>query len=136
MPAPEIEDGRVEDDDSMLDAYSRAVTAVAASVLPSVAAVSVRSTRGSGGGSASVISAEGHLLTSAHVIEAAGRVSVSFADGTEVAADVVGTDPLSDLAVLRVQGETPPPLPWGDASGLRVGQSSSRWAIRWDSRAA
>lgn len=112
----------MNDDDSVLDAYSRAVTAVAASVLPSVAAVSVRTPRGSGGGSASVISADGHLLTSAHVVEGAGRVSVAFADGSELPASVVGSDSLSDLAVLRAEGETPTPVPWGDASSLQVGQ--------------
>ncbi len=110
------------DDDSVLDAYSRAVTAVATSVLPSVAAVTVRSDRGSGGGSASVISRDGHLLTSAHVVEGAARVSIAFADGTELPATVAGSDPLSDLAVLRADGATPPPVPWGDATALKVGQ--------------
>ncbi|QIG39009.1 PDZ domain-containing protein [Microbacterium sp. 4R-513] len=112
----------MDDDGSVLDAYSRAVTGVAASVLPSVAAVSVRTPRGSGGGSASVISTTGHLLTSAHVVESADRVSVAFADGTDLSAVVVGSDPLSDLAVLRADGTTPPPVPWGDASALKVGQ--------------
>ena len=114
-------DGGV-DDDSVLDAYSRVVTAVAASVLPSVAAVSVHSARGAGGGSASVISTERHLLTSAHVVEGAGRVTLAFSNGTDLSARVVGSDPLSDLAVLHAEGETPPPLPWGDASTLVVGQ--------------
>jgi S1-C subfamily serine protease len=117
-----VDDPSIPDDDIALDAYSRAVTSVAASVLPSVAAVSVRSSRGSGGGSASVISADGHLLTSAHVVEGADRVTVAFADGTELSAEVVGADPLSDLAVLRAEGPTPRALPWGDASTLRVGQ--------------
>jgi len=105
-----------------MDAYSAAVIRVAESVLPSVAAVSVRTSRGAGAGSASVISADGHLLTSAHVVAGAERVEVAFADGTELPADVVGRDPLSDLAVLRADGSTPPPVPWGDASALRVGQ--------------
>ncbi len=90
-----------------LDAYSAAVIRVAESVLPSVAAVSVRTSRGAGAGSASVISADGHLLTSAHVVAGAERVEVAFGDGTELDADVVGRDPLSDLAVLRADGSTP-----------------------------
>jgi S1-C subfamily serine protease len=105
-----------------LDAYSAAVIRVAESVLPSVAAVSVRTARGAGAGSASVISAEGHLLTSAHVVAGADRAEVAFGDGPELDARVVGRDPLSDLAVLRADGETPPPVPWGDAAALRVGQ--------------
>lgn len=105
-----------------LDAYSAAVIRVAESVLPSVAAVSVRTARGAGAGSASVISPEGHLLTSAHVVAGADRAEVAFGDGTELDARVVGRDPLSDLAVLRADGETPPPVPWGDAAALRVGQ--------------
>ncbi|WP_133541431.1 trypsin-like peptidase domain-containing protein [Microbacterium sp. BK668] len=112
----------MDDDGSVLDAYSRAVTGVAASVLPSVAAVTVRTPRGSGGGSAAVISPGGHLLTSAHVVASAGSVSLAFADGTELAAAVAGSDPLSDLAVLRADGPTPRPVPWGDASNLQVGQ--------------
>ena len=110
------------DDDAAMDAYSAAVIRVAESVLPSVAAVSVRTSRGAGAGSASVISTDGHLLTSAHVVAGADRVEVAFGDGTELSARVVGRDPLSDLAVLRAEGTTPPPVPWGDASTLRVGQ--------------
>jgi S1-C subfamily serine protease len=105
-----------------LDAYSAVVTRVAATVLPSVASVQVRTGRGRGSGSASVLTADGFLLTSAHVIEHAQQVEASFADGTEVAADVVGSDPLSDLAVLRARGEVPPPVELGDAADLKVGQ--------------
>ena len=109
-------------EDEPLDAYSAAVIRVAESVLPSVAAVSVRTSRGAGAGSASVISGDGHLLTSAHVVAGAEHVEVAFGDGTELSARVVGRDPLSDLAVLRADGSTPAPVPWGDASTLRVGQ--------------
>jgi S1-C subfamily serine protease len=110
------------DQEPAMDAYSAAVIRVAESVLPSVASVEVRSSRGAGAGSASVISTEGHLLTSAHVVAGAERVEVAFGDGTELSARVVGRDPLSDLAVLRADGSTPAPVPWGDASTLRVGQ--------------
>lgn len=110
------------DDDAALDAYSAVVTRVAEAVLPSVAAVSVRTRTGAGAGSASVITADGHLLTSAHVVIGASAVELSFGDGTSMAADVAGTDALSDLAVLRARAGTPPPLRLGDASWLKVGQ--------------
>jgi S1-C subfamily serine protease len=110
------------DDDAALDAYSAVVTRVAEAVLPSVAAVSVRTRMGAGAGSASVITADGHLLTSAHVVIGASAVELSFGDGTSMAADVAGTDALSDLAVLRARAGTPPPLRLGDASRLKVGQ--------------
>lgn len=105
-----------------LDAYSAAVVHVTQSVLPSVAAVAVRTTRGDGAGSASVISADRHLLTSAHVVDGAHQVHLSFSDGTSTSAHVVGADPLSDLAVLRADGSTPPPVHFGDAAKLQVGQ--------------
>ncbi|MFB7884846.1 S1C family serine protease [Microbacterium sp. NPDC056057] len=110
------------DDHEALDAYSSTVMRVAQIVLPSVAAVSVRTRQGAGAGSASVITSEGHLLTSAHVVEGAIGVEVAFPDGAVAAASVIGADPLSDLAVLRADVDTPPPLTMGDASKLGVGQ--------------
>lgn len=110
------------DEQDALDAYSSAVVRVAATLLPSVAAVSVRSARGLGAGSASVISDGSHLLTSAHVVAGAEDAEVAFSDGSVLAARIVGSDPLSDLAVLEAHGATPPPIPFGDASKLRVGQ--------------
>ncbi|MGR0319182.1 S1C family serine protease [Agromyces sp. ZXT2-3] len=108
--------------DDPLDAYSRVVTRVADDLLPSMASLSVRSRRGLGTGSASVVSAEGILLTSAHVVAGAERAEAAFADGTAVDADVIGRDPLSDLAVLGSRGDVPAPVPLGDARTLRVGQ--------------
>lgn len=110
------------DDDGLLDAYSKTVMAVATRVLPSVASVTVRSTQGAGAGSASVITDDGFLLTSAHVVAGAGVADVGFADGTDSRVDVVGRDTLSDLAVLHARGATPPPVRFGDAAQLRVGQ--------------
>jgi S1-C subfamily serine protease len=110
------------DDAEALDAYSRAVVAVADAVLPSVASLTVRLARGAGAGSASVVTADGFLLTSAHVVAGADTADAAFADGTRVRADVVGRDPLSDLAVLHARGDVPPPVPLGDAARLRVGQ--------------
>jgi len=109
-------------DEEALDAYSAVVVRVAERVLPSVASLRVRVPGGMGAGSASVITADGFLLTSAHVVDGAEQVEALFADGTEIRADVVGRDPLSDLAVLRTRGAVPPPIPLGDASQLKVGQ--------------
>lgn len=109
-------------DQEAFDAYSAAVIHVAETVLPSVASLQVRGPRGQGSGSASVLTADGFLLTSAHVVEGADRAIASFADGSEATADVIGRDALSDLAVLRARGDVPPPLVLGDASQLRVGQ--------------
>jgi S1-C subfamily serine protease len=109
-------------DHEALDAYSSVVMRVAQTVLPSVAAVGVRTRQGAGAGSASVITDEGHLLTSAHVVDGALAVELAFHDGTSAAASVVGADPLSDLAVLRAEAPTPPPVRMGDAALLGVGQ--------------
>lgn len=109
-------------DAKALDAYSRTVMRVTQAVLPSVAAVNVRIRQARGAGSASVITADRHLLTSAHVVDGAVEVSLTFSDGTSAPAHVVGADPLSDLAVLRADGPTPPPVTLGDAADLQVGQ--------------
>ena len=110
-----------------LDAYSRAVISVAAELTPSVAALyrSERNSSGrveSGTGSAVVFTDDGFLLTNAHVVGNAGSGTVSFADGTSSPFRVIGTDPLSDLAVVRADGPTPPPARLGDAATLQVGQ--------------
>jgi S1-C subfamily serine protease len=105
-----------------LDAYSAAVVRVAQQVLPSVASLRVQTARGGGSGSASVLTADGFLLTSAHVVEGAETADAAFTDGTEVRADVVGRDALSDLAVLRARAGVPAPVELGDAAALRVGQ--------------
>jgi S1-C subfamily serine protease len=114
-PEPDVEPA--------LDAYSRIVTAVAAEVTPHVAALQVTGRDGRGGaGSAVVVSADGLLLTNAHVVGQASFGRAVFGDGSETDVDVVGADPLSDLAVVRARGATPPPAVLGNAEGLRVGQ--------------
>ncbi len=113
---------RLPDDQEALDAYSTVVTAVARAVLPSVASLAVRTSRGEGSGSASVITADGYLLTSAHVVAGANSAEAAFTDGTTVKIDVVGRDVLSDLAVLKARGAVPPPVGMGRAEDLRVGQ--------------
>jgi len=107
-----------------LDAYSTVVTSVAERVLPSVASLRVgRPGRpGGGAGSAVAITPDGYLVTSAHVVAQAGSASASFLDGTEYDVDVVGADPLSDLAVARARAATLQPVKIGSADRLRVGQ--------------
>jgi S1-C subfamily serine protease len=105
-----------------LDAYSRVVTGVAARLLPSVAALAVRTSHGTGAGSAVTFTDDGFLLTNAHVIAGATGGTAAFADGTETAFDVVGADALSDLAVVRVHTSGAPAAPLGDADQLRIGQ--------------
>jgi S1-C subfamily serine protease len=114
-----------EDDVAVLDAYSAAVSAVAETLIPSVA--SVRVTRPMGGwsaggsGSAVAFTPDGYLVTSAHVVAGTDRGVAAFVDGSEREFRVVGRDPLSDLAVLRAEGDlTPARL--GDAARLKVGQ--------------
>jgi S1-C subfamily serine protease len=108
-----------------LDAYSRVVIGVAEALGPSVANLQVRrrTRRGTvtGAGSGVAISADGFLITSAHVVEGTRRGVASFSDGRETDVSLVGSDPLSDLAVLRADAElTPAQL--GDAAAVRVGQ--------------
>ena len=109
-----------------LDAYSAVVTSVARKLLPTVVALSTRrrGRRGEwheGSGSGVVISGDGFMVTSAHVVEGSTRGGASFVDGWETGFDVVGRDRLSDLAVLKLEGseatapswETPRPWRWG-----------------------
>ena len=109
-------------DEEPLDAYSRIVTDVAAQLLPHVASVRVRGSRGEGAGSAVVFTDDGYLITNAHVVGGARRGRAAFGDGAETEFDVVGADPLSDLAVVRARGSTPSAARFGDAESLRVGQ--------------
>jgi S1-C subfamily serine protease len=104
--------------DDALDAYSRAVTFVAERLSPSVANLRVRR----GGGSGVVITADGFMLTSAHVVDRSRGGHASFADGSELAFEVVGRDPLSDLAVIRAAAGGLVHAELGDAERLRVGQ--------------
>ena len=114
-------------EEEALDAYSRVVTTVAERLAPSVANLRVRRSRrgreAMGGGSAVVVREDGFLLTCAHVVgsdDARGRAA--FTDGAEPAFEVVGRDPLTDLALIRVDAAGLVPAEMGEASRLRVGQ--------------
>jgi S1-C subfamily serine protease len=123
-PAP---NGQAADEREALDAYSRVVTTVAERLSPSVASLLVtRRTpdgrRLDGGGSGVVLTPDGFLLTSAHVVAGAAGGRASFTDGREFELEIVGIDRLSDLAVVRVRGADLVPAALGDAERLRVGQ--------------
>jgi S1-C subfamily serine protease len=111
--------------DPPLDAYSRIVTAVAAGLTPKVASLRVPQRGGGGGeslGSAVVYTGDGFLLTNAHLVGRAQGGTALFSDGSTASFTVVGTDPLSDLAVVRAGGPAPPPAELGEADELVVGQ--------------
>ena len=125
QPSGEREDAREAE---ALDAYSRVITTVASRLAPSVANLRVsRRVRGGrvldGGGSGVVVTPDGFMLTSAHVVaRTAGGNQASFADGSDCAIEIVGADALSDLAVLRAEARDLVPAELGDAEHLRVGQ--------------
>ena len=109
-------------DDEALDAYSQTVIAVADRIVPSVASLRVAARGREGAGSAVVLAADGYLLTSAHVVTGAERGTAIFADWRETPFELVGRDPLSDLAVLRARASDLPQVELGNAEALRVGQ--------------
>jgi S1-C subfamily serine protease len=119
--------GSETDETEALDAYSRVTITVAEVLIPSVA--NLRLTRrawhgqtADGGGSGVVITPDGFIVTSAHVLAETDRGSASFVDGREFDIEIVGSDPLSDLAVVRAMAHQLSPARLGDASRLRVGQ--------------
>src|SRR3954452_13486135 len=103
------------------------VEAVAKSVLPSVVKINVTGAQGAGSGSGIIISSEGEILTNNHVVEVAGQggeISVNFSDGSAKKATVVGTDPLTDLAVIKVDGVSGlKPASIGRSNQIQVGEN-------------
>jgi S1-C subfamily serine protease len=114
------------DDGDLLDAYSRAVVGAAEQVSPSVvhieAHLSGRGRGGRGSGSGFVFTSNGYILTNSHVVHDATRVRVTLPDGEKHPADLIGDDPETDLAVVRIHAPNVVPAALGDSQGVRVGQ--------------
>ncbi len=128
-PEGRCEVGVTEKSDvELLDAYSKAVITVVDAVGPAVTSISVgKQTRGSepeqvGAGSGVVIAPDGYILTNDHVVHNAQQLTVRLTDGTALGATIVGTDPATDLAVIRADGPNLPYATLGNSSSLRVGQ--------------
>jgi len=110
-------------DDKLLDAYSQAVTSAVKKAAPSVVNIDVATAgRRSGTGSGFVFTPDGFLITNSHVVHEAVAIGVTLGDGRSYQADLVGEDPPTDLALLRISAPPLPAIAAGDSAALQVGQ--------------
>jgi S1-C subfamily serine protease len=115
--------GEDRKDEELLDSYSRAVVHVVEQVGPAVVSIGRSSRRGpAGSGSGVVFTPDGYVLTNAHVAAGAHQLELGFTDGSTCAAQLIGVDHATDLAVVRATGRTLAHAPFGSSSSLRVGQ--------------
>ncbi len=120
---------KVEDDSVLLDAYSQAVVSTTEKVSAAVVNIKVKKktrsgSRAEGGGSGFIISAEGFIVTNCHVAENNERIDIELQDGRTFSADLMGLDPYTDLAVLKIYTDNLPFISFQKNSDLRVGQLS------------
>ena len=109
-------------DGQLLDSYSQTVAAVVNRVASSVVNIRVESERGAGGGSGFIIARDGFILTNSHVVQGAHTLEVTLHDGRVYPADLIGTDPETDLGVLRIDAPNIHHARLADSSAIRVGQ--------------